>query len=219
MNALIFGPPGSGKGTIASRLQAKLDVTVLSTGDILRAIVKENSPLSTKVKGYMEKGQLVPDEIVIEVLQNNLKKLPKGHGFILDGFPRTVPQAEALAKITKIDVVMQLSVPDEVIIERLTTRRQCRSCGEVYNTRFLKPKAEGKCDKCGGELYQRADDKIDVIKNRLEVYEKQSAPLIKYYQSKKMPFIVHTDNKSGRPATRSRRPHASRTKRAQTILR
>ncbi len=153
--------------------------------------MKEDSPLAKKVKGFMEKGQLVPDDIVIEVLQKNLNELPKGRGYILDGFPRTVPQAEALSKIAKIDVVMQLSVPDEFIIERLTTRRQCRSCGEVYNTRFLKPKKEGVCDKCGGELYQRSDDKTDVIKNRLEVYLKQSAPLIKYYQSKKMPFIIH----------------------------
>lgn len=191
MNALIFGAPGSGKGTAASRLQAKLDVEVISMGDILRAIIKENSPLGNKVKDYVEKGMLAPDDIVIEVLQNSLNKLPKGRGFILDGFPRTVAQAEALDKVVKVDVIMMLDVPAPIIIERLSTRRICKNCGEVYNTRFLKPKVENVCDKCGGPLYQRSDDKAEVIQNRLDVYEKQTSPLIQYYKSKNVPFIVH----------------------------
>jgi adenylate kinase len=192
MKALIFGAPGSGKGTCASRLQSSLNVEVISMGDMLRAIIKENSPLGNKVKGYVENGQLAPDSIVIEVLQKKLSELPEGRGFILDGFPRTIAQAEALAAVTKLDVVMQLVVPDAIIVERLSSRRQCKNCGEVYNTRFLKPKVENVCDKCGGPLYQRADDKPDVIQNRFQVYEKQSSPVIQYYQSMKVPFIVHT---------------------------
>jgi adenylate kinase len=192
MNALIFGAPGSGKGTCASRLQSKLGVEVICMGDILRAIIKENSPLGNKVKNYVEKGMLAPDAIVIEVLQDSLSKVPKGHGFILDGFPRTVAQAEALDKVVKTEVVMMLDVPAPVIIERLSTRRTCKNCGEIYNTRFLKSKVENVCDKCSGPLYQRADDNPEVVKNRLEVYEKQTSPLIQYYKSKNIPFIVHT---------------------------
>jgi adenylate kinase len=200
MNALIFGAPGSGKGTAASRLQSKLGVEVICMGDILRAIIKENSPLGIKVKSYVEKGMLAPDEIVIEVLQENLSKLPAGRGFILDGFPRTVAQAEALEKVVKIDVIMMLDVPASIIVERLSARRTCKNCGEVYNTKFLKPKVENICDKCGGPLIQRADDNPEVIKNRLEVYEKQTSPLIKYYESKNLPFIVHkVDNVNAPP--------------------
>jgi len=160
-------------------------------GDILRAIIKEDSPLGNKVKNYVENGLLAPDEIVIEVLQTNIEKLPKGRGFILDGFPRTVAQAEALNKVVKIDVVMMLDVPASIIIERLSARRTCINCKEVYNTKFLKPKIENVCDKCGSELIQRADDKTDVIQNRLDVYEKQTRPLLEFYKSKNVPFIVH----------------------------
>ncbi len=199
MNALIFGAPGSGKGTCASRLQSKLDVQVICMGDILRAIIKENSPLGKKVKSYVEKGLLAPDEIVIEVLQKTINDAPKSSGFILDGFPRTVAQAEALEKIAKIDVIMMLDVPASIIVERLSTRRTCKNCGEVYNTRFLKPKVENVCDKCGGLLYQRADDNPEVINNRLQVYEKQTSPLIQYYKSKKVPFIAHKVNDVNSP--------------------
>ena len=190
MNAIIFGAPGSGKGTYASRLQAKLGVDVISMGDIFREIIKEDSPLGRKVKGYVEKGQLVPDDVVVEVLKQRLAQLPKGRGFILDGYPRTVAQAEALEEIAKIDVILQLVVPSWIIIERLSTRRICRNCGAVYNIRYLKPKVEGVCDKCGGPLYQRPDDNPEVIKNRLEVYEKQTSPLVQYYKEKKVPFAV-----------------------------
>jgi len=194
MNALIFGAPGSGKGTAASRLQSKLGVEVICM------VIKENSPLGIKVKSYVEKGMLAPDEIVIEVLQENLSKLPAGRGFILDGFPRTVAQAEALEKVVKIDVIMMLDVPASIIVERLSARRTCKNCGEVYNTKFLKPKIENICDKCGGPLIQRADDDPEVIKNRLEVYEKQTSPLIMYYKSRNVPFIVHkVDNVNAPP--------------------
>ena len=161
LKAIIFGAPGAGKGTYSSRLQAKLGVDVIAMGDIFRESVKQNSALGKKVKSFVEKGALVPDDVVVEVLKERLSRVPKGKGFILDGFPRTIEQAKTLEGITTLDVVLLLDVPDEIIIERLSSRRICRKCGEVYNIRFLKPKVEGVCDKCGGELYLRADDNPD----------------------------------------------------------
>ncbi len=190
MKAIIFGAPGSGKGTYASRLQAKLGVEVIATGDIFRKLLKEDSELGRKVKVYVEKGLLVPDEIVVEVLKQRLSKIPKGKGFILDGYPRTLEQAKILEGITKIDVILLLNVPDWIIIERLSTRRICRNCGTVYNVRFLKPKVEGICDKCGGTLYQRSDDNPEVIKKRLQVYQEQTRPLLEYFKAKKVPFVA-----------------------------
>jgi adenylate kinase len=189
VNAIIFGAPGSGKGTYASRLQSKLGVDVIATGDVFREIIKEDTPLGRKVKGYVEEGLLVPDEVVIEVLQERMAKIPSGKGFILDGYPRTIEQAKALEKITKIDVIIQLIVPDWIIIERLSARRICRKCGEVYNLRYLKPRVDMVCDKCGGELYQRSDDTPEVIKRRIKVYEQQTKPILKYYREKKVPFV------------------------------
>jgi adenylate kinase len=190
VKAIIFGAPGAGKGTYSSRLQAKLDVEVISTGDIFRELMKEDSQMGKKVKGYVEKGSLVPDNVVLEVLKKRLSEIPTGKGFILDGYPRTLEQAKALEKLTKIDVVLVLNVPDEIIIERLSTRRICRSCGTVYNVRFLKPKVEGKCDKCSGELYQRSDDTPQVIMNRLQVYQNQTKPLLEFFKQQKVPFIT-----------------------------
>ena len=189
LKAIIFGAPGAGKGTYASRLQAKLGVYVISMGDIFRELIKENSDTSAKVKSFMEKGTLVPDDIVVEVLKQHLSKISKGKGFILDGYPRTLDQAKKLEAITPIDVIMQLNVPDWIIIERLSTRRICRNCGAVYNVKFLKPKVEGICDKCGGPLYQRSDDNPETIKNRLKIYQEQTTPLIAFYKEKKVPFI------------------------------
>ena len=189
MRFIIFGPPGSGKGTYASRLQAKLGVEVIATGNLLREIIKEDTPLGRKVKAFVEKGLLGPDEVVTEVLKQRLEKSAGKKGFILDGFPRTIDQARALERLAKIDCVILLTVPDHIIIERLSSRRICKNCGEVYNLRFLKPKAEGVCDKCGGQLYQRSDDTAEVIKDRIAVYEKQTQPVLKYYKEKKTPFI------------------------------
>ena len=189
MKAIIFGPPGSGKGTYASRLQAKLGVDVIAMGDIFRAIMNENSALGKKVKQYVEKGLLVPDDVVIEVLKQRLAKSPSRKGFILDGFPRTIEQANALDKTTSIDVIIQLTVPDWIIVERLSTRRICKSCGEVYNVRYLKPKVEGICDKCGGQLYQRSDDTAKVIKERIQVYERQTQPILQHYKERKVHLV------------------------------
>ncbi len=190
MKAIMLGAPGAGKGTYASRLKEKLDVETIATGDIFRELAKENSDLARKVKGYMEKGLLVPDDVVIEVLKQRLSKIPKGKGFILDGFPRTMDQAKMLDAITKIDVILMLDVPDWIIIERLSTRRICKNCGTVYNILYLKPKVEGICDKCGGQLYQRSDDNPEVIKKRLQVYKEQTTPLIEFFKEKKIPFVI-----------------------------
>ena len=190
MNAIIFGAPGSGKGTYASRLQSKLGVDVIAMGDIFREIMKEDSQMGKKVKGYVEKGLLVPDNIVMKVLKQRLTKIPKGKGFILDGYPRTVEQAKALEKIAKIDVIILLLVPDWIIIERLSTRRICKNCGTVYNIRFLKPKVDMICDKCGGPLYQRSDDNPEVIKKRIQVYEEQTRPILQLFREKTVPFVV-----------------------------
>jgi len=190
VRAIIFGAPGAGKGTYSTRLKAKLGVEVIAMGDIFRAQVKENSELGKKVKSYVEKGALVPDEIVVEVLKQHLARIPQGAGVILDGFPRTLEQAKTLEAIFELDVILLLDVPDWIIIERLSSRRICKNCSTVYNIRFLKPKVEGICDKCGGELYQRSDDSQDVIKNRLKIYQDQTSPLLIYYKDKNVPIIT-----------------------------
>lgn len=189
LNIIIFGPPGSGKGTYASRLQSKLKVDVIATGDIFREIIKENTPIGRKVKGYVEKGSLVPDEVTVEVLKQRLTKTHSGKGFILDGYPRTIEQAKALEKIVKVDAVVVLTVPEWIIVERLSTRRICRNCGEVYNISYLKPKVDMVCDKCGGALYQRSDDTAEVIKERIQIYERQTQPILQHYREKGVPFV------------------------------
>ena len=187
MNLLLFGPPGAGKGTQSTFLVEKLDMRHISTGDLFRSAMKNNTELGQKAKQYMDKGQLVPDEIVIGMVEEKLKSL-SGQSFILDGFPRTEPQAQALDKLLdqlnlKLDWVVSISVPDETLISRLTGRRVCKACGAVYHTDSKPTQKEGVCDVCGGEVIQRADDKEEVIKDRLEVYRKNTAPLIDYYQA------------------------------------
>lgn len=189
MNIIMLGPPGAGKGTQAQMLAEKYGIPQISTGDILRAAVAEGTELGKKAKEYMDKGQLVPDEVVIGIVKERLSKPDCEKGFILDGFPRTVAQAEALDGILKemgkkIDYVINIVVPDEEILKRLTGRRTCKVCGAMYHIIYNPPKVEGKCDKCGGDLYQRDDDKEETIKNRLSVYHSQTAPLIDYYRKK-----------------------------------
>jgi adenylate kinase len=189
VNAIIFGAPGSGKGTYASRLQSKLGVNVIAMGDIFREIMKEDTNLGREVRSYVEKGLLGPDSLTIQVLKQHIAKIKNKKGFLFDGYPRTIEQAKALETIAKIDVIIQLVVPDWIIIERLSTRRICKNCGEVYNIRYLKPKKDMICDKCGGPLYQRPDDTPEVIKKRIKVYEQQTQPILQYYKEKNVPFI------------------------------
>ena len=187
---IILGPPGSGKGTYAIRLHSKLSIPAIATGDIFREMVEKETPLAKKIKLFMSEGKLVPDDITIEILSKRLKKDDCRKGFILDGYPRTIKQAEALDKIAKIDAVIRLIVPEWIIVERLSSRRVCKNCGQIFNIRFLKPKKEGICDKCGGELFQRPDDQPKVIKDRLKVYETLTQPLINYYTGA-VPFIKY----------------------------
>jgi adenylate kinase len=156
---------------------------------MMREIMKEDSSLGRKVKRFVEKGQLVPDGVVIQVLKQRLAGTQSKEGFILDGFPRTIEQANALQKITNIDAVILLTVPEWITIERLSSRRICKKCGEVYNIRYLRPKIEGMCDKCGGQLYQRSDDMPEVIRKRIGVYESQTEPILKFYRDRNVPFV------------------------------
>jgi adenylate kinase len=189
MDVILLGPPGSGKGTQALKMSERYGIPQISTGDILRSSVKAKTPLGVEAKQYMDQGKLVPDEVVVGLVRDRLKASDCQGGFILDGFPRTIPQAEALEATLKdmqrgIDHVVSIEVGNEELIKRLTGRRTCRSCGAMYHLIFSPSKREGACDKCGGELYQRDDDKEETIRARLQVYEKQTAPLIAYYRSK-----------------------------------
>jgi adenylate kinase len=199
LKAIIFGPPGSGKGTYTSRLKDRLGVDVVAMGDLFREIMKKDSELGKRVKGFVEKGLLVPDDVVSEVLKENLAKIAGGKGFILDGYPRTIDQAKVLKAIMSIDLIIQLSVPEAIIVERLSTRRICKSCGEVYNVRYLKPKVDGVCDKCGGVLYQRSDDTPRVIRERIRVYERQTQPILEYYKRKGVRFVEFKTESIGMP--------------------
>jgi len=183
---VFLGPPGAGKGTQAKLLSQRLGFLHLSTGDILREAVKKQTPLGIKAKEYMDRGELVPDNLIIALIE---EYLPKEGGVVLDGFPRTIAQAEALentlsAKGKKVSKVLLFDSPDEVIIDRLSGRRVCSNCGAVYHIKYNPPKKEGVCDLCGGSLVQREDDKEEVIKNRLEVYKRQTQPLIDFYKKK-----------------------------------
>ena len=189
MNLILLGPPGCGKGTQAKLLMEKHSIPQISTGDILREAVKQETPMGVEAKNYMNAGKLVPDEVVIGIIQDRLKQSDCENGFILDGFPRTVVQAEALdstltAMQKKIEHALSITVDDEELLGRLTGRRTCRSCGAMFHVMFKPPKEEGVCDACSGELYQRDDDKEATIQNRLDVYDQQTAPLIDYYQAK-----------------------------------
>ena len=181
MKIILLGAPGSGKGTLAKQISNDFDIPQISTGDLFRACVKEGDKLGQKVKTIMESGGLVPDEITIEIVKNRIANKDCKKGFILDGFPRTVAQAQALEKITHIDGIILLDVSKETVIERLSTRRTCPSCKEIYNTRSYD---KSECSKCGATLIQRDDDKPDSIKHRLEVYDQSTSPLINFYSDR-----------------------------------
>ena len=184
MNIVVLGPPGVGKGTYAGVLSKKHDIPTISVGDLFRRAIKYETALGKKIKGYVSSGDLVPDEIVIELVKNRLEEDDCKGGFILDGYPRTVPQAEAMQKFKKVNVALNFFAPDEVIMERIGGRRTCRKCGAIYHIKNVPPKVEGTCDKCGGDLIQRADEKPEVIKNRLEVYREKTKPVADYLRKK-----------------------------------
>ena len=182
MNVIFLGPPGAGKGTQAQRICDALNIPQISTGDILRRAMKEETPTGLKAKQYIEAGKLVPDDVIIDIVRDRLAMDDCQNGYILDGFPRTVPQAEALDTIAKIDVVVDLDVDDQVLINRLSGRRVCLACGATDHVDHLN--GETKCAKCGEELIQRKDDSAETVLNRLTVYHDQTAPLVDYYQKK-----------------------------------
>jgi adenylate kinase len=189
MNLILLGPPGAGKGTQAQMIVERYHIPQISTGDILRKAVKEGTPLGKKAKAFMDQGQLVPDEVVIGIIDGRLRAPDCNPGFILDGFPRTIAQAEALQPILNkmgksIDHVINIEVDTEELVRRLTGRRTCKNCGAMFHILFHPPKVEGICDRCGGTLYQREDDKEETIRIRLNEYQRQTAPLIQYYQLK-----------------------------------
>jgi adenylate kinase len=186
---VLVGPPGAGKGTQAQFIAAHLAVPKISTGDIFRANVSQGTPLGKQAKEFMDAGDLVPDEITIGMVRDRLAEPDATRGFLLDGFPRTVPQAGRLDEIlaemdTKLDVVLELVVDADEVVRRLSGRRTCRNCGHIWHVDFDPPAEAGVCDNCGGELFQRDDDKPDTIRHRLEVYEEQTAPLIGYYATR-----------------------------------
>lgn len=182
MNLILLGAPGAGKGTQAVRIAEKYNIPHISTGDILRKNIKEQTPVGIKAKAYIDKGQLVPDEVVVEIVALRIREDDAKNGFLLDGFPRTIAQAEALDKITDIDTVINIDVDLNALSERLTGRRVCSKCGESYH---ISTKKEGDCDKCGGVLMHRDDDKPETVNNRLKVYTASTKPLIDYYAKQK----------------------------------
>jgi adenylate kinase len=189
MKIIMLGAPGAGKGTQADKICAKYNIPHISTGDIFRANIKNNTELGQKAKSYMDKGELVPDELVVDLVVDRIKADDCTNGYVLDGFPRTIPQAEALdaalaAINDKVDYAINVEVPDENIINRMSGRRACVACGATYHIVHIPTKVEGVCDKCGADLILRDDDKPETVKNRLNVYHEQTQPLIDYYTAK-----------------------------------
>ena len=184
MKIIFLGPPGAGKGTLAAKAVGILNLPHISTGVIFREAIAAASPLGLKVKAIIDAGKLVDDGTTIELVKERLTQEDAQKGYILDGFPRTIPQAEALAGFSVVDKVVNFDIPDSLILERLGGRRVCRKCGHNFHMVFDKPKTEGICDHCGGEVYTRNDDKAEAIQKRLEVYRAQTAPLIDYYRDK-----------------------------------
>lgn len=196
MKIIMLGAPGAGKGTQAKKIADRYDIPHISTGDIFRANIKEGTELGKKAKEYMDQGLLVPDELTVDLVVDRIQKDDCSKGYILDGFPRTIPQAEALDVAltglgTKVDYAINVEVPDENIIKRMSGRRACPVCGATYHTEHIPPKKEGTCDRCGNELILRDDDKPETVKKRLDVYHAQTQPLIDYYT--KQNVLVEVD--------------------------
>lgn len=195
MKLIFLGPPGAGKGTLAAKAVDILKLPHISTGAIFRAAMAAATPLGLKVKAIVESGKLVDDETTIELVKERLALDDAKNGYILDGFPRTIPQAEALAKFSAVDKVVNFDIPDNTVLERLGGRRVCRKCGHNFHMVFDRPKNENICDHCGGEVYTRDDDKAEAIGRRLEVYRAQTAPLIEFYRGKGL--LVDVDARPG----------------------
>lgn len=191
MNIILLGAPGAGKGTQAEIIRKKLGIPTISTGDMIREALKSGTDMGKKAKSYMDKGQLVPDEVVIGIVKDRLSQDDCKNGFILDGFPRTIAQAEALDNMeVNIDRVIDIEVNEELIYERMSGRRVCKDCGATYHIKNIKPKVEGICDKCSGTLIQRNDDRPETVKERLKVYHEQTKPLKNYYESKNKLVVI-----------------------------
>lgn len=196
MKLILLGAPGAGKGTQAEIICQNKNIPTISTGNILREALKNGTEMGLKAKSYMESGKLVPDEILIGIIKDRIKEDDCKNGFILDGFPRTIPQAEALdAMGAGIDAVLDIEVADEDIITRMSGRRVCEKCGSSYHTLYKQPTQEGKCDNCGGTLVQRKDDHPDTVKERLEVYHNQTEPLKEFYSKQGKLLVVHGQEK------------------------
>jgi|WetSurMetagenome_2_1015567.scaffolds.fasta_scaffold223042_2 adenylate kinase len=198
MRIVLLGPPGAGKGTQAEILVKKLLVPHISTGDMFRAAISNNTDLGREAKTYMDKGALVPDEVTVGIIRDRISQSDCREGFLLDGFPRTLAQAEALDQLLidmnwSLDAVINISVPLPRLIDRLTGRRMCRKCGTIYHLLYNAPEVENVCDACGGELYQRDDDKEETVKSRLNVYSAQTEPLIGYYREKGLLHDINGD--------------------------
>jgi adenylate kinase len=195
MRLVLVGPPGAGKGTQAEHIAAHYGIPAISTGDIFRANVAERTSLGEIAKSYMDEGDLVPDDLTIAMVRDRLGRDDTGSGFLLDGFPRTLPQAEAFSQMldeleVPLDAVLKIKVEDDEVVRRLSARRICRSCGRTYHIELDPPKAEGVCDACGGELYQRDDDKPETVRRRLQVYREQTQPLVDFYEARGLLRIV-----------------------------
>ncbi|HMK82140.1 MAG TPA: nucleoside monophosphate kinase [Candidatus Bathyarchaeia archaeon] len=198
MNIVILGPPGSGKGTYATLLESRLGIPHVSTGDLVREEIRKKTPLGDQIAKYSNSGNLVPDETITELLKCHLSQ-ENSKGFILEGYPRSIQQAKLLETILKIDVIINLNLPDSVIVDRLSARTQCKKCGAIYNDRTLKPKVSGKCDKCSGDLFKRVDDQPKIILERLKVYQQTSAPVVDFYRSKGLLKDVILDDPNAIP--------------------
>jgi adenylate kinase len=203
-NLILLGPPGAGKGTQAGRIVAEYGIPHVSTGDILRSAVKNQTQMGLEAKKFMDAGELVPDSVVIGIVKDRLQEPDTAKGFLMDGFPRTIPQAEALDGVLDgldraVSKVLVLLVDEDLLLKRLTGRRVCRSCQTPFHVLFTQPKKEGVCDKCGGELYQRDDDTEATVRNRLEVYRNQTEPLIDYYD--RAGLVVRIDGAQEAEAT------------------
>ena len=190
MKLIFLGPPGAGKGTQAARFAARYGIAHISTGDMLRAELRAGTPLGQQAQGYMNRGELVPDEVILGMVQSRIGQADCANGFLFDGFPRTVAQADALAALCAVDRVVNIDVPQERLVARISGRRMCPDCGAAYH---VSTHPDGRCGKCGGSRYQREDDREETVRNRLRVYEEQTQPLIEYYAARGLLVTVNGD--------------------------